>query len=141
VLGAIAARTGTLGLATGVTCPSMRYHPAIVAQAAATLAIVSDNRFTLGIGAGSGSTSTSSARASERPRPARAAGRGARHHQPPLAGGYQSYQGKYLQLEDARVFDLPDRLPVIAVAAGGRDAARLAATHGTGCSPPSRAAI
>jgi len=44
VLGAIAARTDTLGLATGVTCPSLRYHPAIIAQAAATLAIVSDNR-------------------------------------------------------------------------------------------------
>jgi hypothetical protein len=52
VLGAIAAKTSTLGLATGVTCPSVRYHPAIVAQAAATLAIVSDNRFTLGVGAG-----------------------------------------------------------------------------------------
>ena len=52
VLGAIAARTERIGLATGVTCPSVRYHPAIIAQAAATLQVVSGGRFTLGVGAG-----------------------------------------------------------------------------------------
>src|SRR3954469_5201701 len=45
VLGAVAARTERIGLATGVTCPTVRYHPAIIAQAAATLAIVSEGRF------------------------------------------------------------------------------------------------
>jgi G6PDH family F420-dependent oxidoreductase len=133
VLGAIAAQTSTLGLATGVTCPTVRYHPAIIAQAAATLAIVSDNRFTLGIGSGE--------RLNEH-----VVGQGfpsVRGRQERLRealdiinllwqGGYQSYEGKHLQLEDARVFDLPDPLPVIAVAAGGRDAAELAATHATG---------
>src|SRR5207253_4379463 len=52
MLGAIAAKTERLELATGVTCPSFRYHPAIIAQAAATMAILSDGRFTLGLGAG-----------------------------------------------------------------------------------------
>src|SRR6202020_3304920 len=52
VLPAIAAKTERIGLATGVTCPSGRYHPAIIAQAAATMAIISDGRFTLGVGAG-----------------------------------------------------------------------------------------
>ena len=54
-------------------------------------------------------------------------------------GGYQSYEGKHLQLEDARVFDLPDTLPVIAVAASGRGigAARRRAGRRR-CSPPSR---
>jgi G6PDH family F420-dependent oxidoreductase len=133
VLGAIAARTETVGLATGVTCPSLRYHPAIIAQAAATLAIVSDHRFTLGVGSGE--------RLNEH-----VVGQGfpsvrGRHERLREAldiinllwrGGYQSYEGRHLQLEDARVFDLPDPLPVIAVAAGGRHAAELAATHGTG---------
>ena len=41
-----------LGLMTAVTCPIMRYHPAIIAQAAATLALLSKNRFTLGLGSG-----------------------------------------------------------------------------------------
>ncbi|MEU4427818.1 TIGR03557 family F420-dependent LLM class oxidoreductase [Actinoplanes sp. NPDC024001] len=133
VLSALAVQTRTLGLATGVTCPSVRYHPAIVAQAAATLAIISDNRFTLGVGSGE--------RLNEH-----VVGQGfgsvrERHDRLREAleiikllwqGGYQSYQGKYLQLEDARVFDLPDRLPDIAVAAGGKAAAELAATHGSG---------
>jgi G6PDH family F420-dependent oxidoreductase len=133
VLSAIAVQTSTLGLATGVTCPSVRYHPAIVAQAAATLAIISDDRFTLGIGAGE--------RLNEH-----IVGQGfpsvrGRHERLVEAleiinllwqGGYQSYEGKHLQLEDAQVFDLPAKLPVIAVAAGGKDAATVAATHGTG---------
>ncbi|AGZ42288.1 f420-dependent oxidoreductase, g6pdh family protein [Actinoplanes friuliensis DSM 7358] len=133
VLGAIAARTQRLGLATGVTCPTVRYHPAIIAQAAATLAIVSDDRFTLGVGAGE--------RLNEH-----VVGQGfpsvrGRHERLKEAleiikllwqGGYQSYEGKHLQLEDARVFDLPDKLPVIAVAAGGKNAATMAAELGDG---------
>ena len=39
-------------MATGVTCPTIRYHPAIIAQAAATLGILSEGRFTLGLGSG-----------------------------------------------------------------------------------------
>ncbi|MDG4839469.1 TIGR03557 family F420-dependent LLM class oxidoreductase [Micromonospora sp. WMMD967] len=133
VLGAIAARTTTLRLATGVTCPTVRYHPAIIAQAAATMALVSDGRFTLGVGAGE--------RLNEH-----VVGQGfpsvrGRHERLREAleiirllwqGGYQSYEGRHLQLEDARVFDLPDTPPVIAVAASGEASARLAAELGDG---------
>ncbi|MEU8169827.1 TIGR03557 family F420-dependent LLM class oxidoreductase [Micromonospora sp. NPDC049004] len=133
VLGAIAARTTTLGLATGVTCPTVRYHPAIIAQAAATMALISDGRFTLGVGAGE--------RLNEH-----VVGQGfpsvrGRHERLREAleiirllwqGGYQSYEGRHLQLEDARVFDLPDTPPVIAVAASGEASARLAAELGDG---------
>ncbi len=52
VLGAIAATTNRIGLSTGLTCPTMRYHPTIVAQAAATIGVMSDGRFTLALGAG-----------------------------------------------------------------------------------------
>jgi G6PDH family F420-dependent oxidoreductase len=52
VLGALANATRRIGLMTAVTCPIMRYHPAIIAQGAATLGLLSDNRFTLGLGAG-----------------------------------------------------------------------------------------
>ena len=53
------------------------------------------------------------------------------------SGGYHSYEGKHLRLEDARVFDLPDPLPQIAVAAGGPAAAWPAnwATHSSQPSP------
>ena len=133
VLGAIAAKTSSLGLATGVTCPTVRYHPAIIAQAAATMALVSDGRFTLGVGAGE--------RLNEH-----VVGQGfpsvrGRHERLREAleiirllwqGGYQSYEGKHLQLEDARVFDLPPTPPVIAVAASGKSSATMAAELGDG---------
>ncbi|RFU21114.1 TIGR03557 family F420-dependent LLM class oxidoreductase [Geodermatophilus marinus] len=133
LLGAMAARTERIGLTTGVTCPIIRYHPAIIAQAAATVQILSGNRFTLGIGAGE--------RLNEH-----VVGTGwpavhIRHEMLREAlqiikllwqGGYQSFEGKHLQLEDARVFDLPDELPLIAVASGGRNASALAAEHGDG---------
>ncbi|MFG2052746.1 TIGR03557 family F420-dependent LLM class oxidoreductase [Micromonospora sp. NPDC048930] len=132
-LGAIAAKTSTLGLATGVTCPTVRYHPAIIAQAAATMALISDGRFTLGVGAGE--------RLNEH-----VVGQGfpsvrGRHERLREAleiirllwqGGYRSYEGKHLQLEDARVWDLPDTLPVIAVAASGTESAAMAAELGDG---------
>ena len=52
VIGGIAEATGSLRLATGVTCPLIRIHPAIIAQAAATAACLMPGRFTLGIGTG-----------------------------------------------------------------------------------------
>src|SRR5262249_45368597 len=52
VIGAIARSTRTLRLGTGVTCPIVRYHPAIVAQAAATCAAMMPGRFFLGVGSG-----------------------------------------------------------------------------------------
>ena len=133
VLGAIAAKTERIGLATGVTCPTVRYHPAIIAQAAATLQITSDNRFTLGVGSGERLNEHVVGQGFPSVR-----GRHERLHEALeiikllWQGGYQSYEGKHLQLEDARVFDLPDQLPVIAVAAGGKKAATLAAELGDG---------
>src|SRR5437667_10700524 len=52
VLGAVASQTSQMQLMTMVTCPTVRYHPAIVAQMAATIGLMSDDRFTLGVGAG-----------------------------------------------------------------------------------------
>jgi len=52
VLGAVAQATKHIRLMTYVTCPTMRYHPTLVAQKAATIQLLSDGRFTLGLGAG-----------------------------------------------------------------------------------------
>jgi G6PDH family F420-dependent oxidoreductase len=133
MLGAMAAQTSRIGLATGVTAPIIRYHPAVIAQAAATTQILSDNRFTLGIGSGE--------RLNEHVVGAAWPAVRIRHHMLREAleiinllwqGGYQSYEGKYLTLEDARIWDLPEQLPVIAVASGGPGASKLAATYGSG---------
>ncbi|MFY1636340.1 TIGR03557 family F420-dependent LLM class oxidoreductase [Solwaraspora sp. WMMB335] len=133
VLGAIAARTERIGLATGVTCPTLRYHPAVIAQAAATVALLCDGRFTLGVGAGERLNEhvTGQPFPSVRERHARL--REALEIIRLLwSGGYQSYQGRHLQLDDARVFDLPEEPPVLAVAASGPESAQLAAELGDG---------
>jgi G6PDH family F420-dependent oxidoreductase len=133
MLAAIAERTERIEMATGVTCPTIRVHPAIVAQAAATTALLSDGRFTLGLGSGE--------RLNEH-----VVGQGWPNvsvRQEMLreaieiirllwSGGYHSYQGRHLTLEDARVFDLPDEPPPVIVAAGGEEAARMAAELGDG---------
>jgi coenzyme F420-dependent glucose-6-phosphate dehydrogenase len=51
-LGAVAARTKTITIGTGLTCPILRYHPAVIAQAAATMSCLAPNRFFLGVGTG-----------------------------------------------------------------------------------------
>lgn len=133
MLAAAAARTERIELATGVTCPFIRYHPAIIAQAAATTALLSDGRFTLGVGSGE----QLSEHVVGRGWPAV----GVRHEmfresleiiRLLWSGGYHSYEGKHLTLEDARVFDLPETPPRIAVAIGGPASARIAAELGDG---------
>lgn len=133
MLAAMAERTERIELASGVVCPTVRQHPAMVAQAAATTALLSEGRFTLGLGSGE--------RLNEH-----VVGTGwpsvtTRHEMLREAieiirllwnGGYRSYEGKHLDLEDARVFDLPERSPEIVVAAGGERAAALAAELGDG---------
>src|SRR3954469_23657359 len=52
VLGAVASRTSKIELATMATCPLTRSHPAIITKATATIATMSNGRFTLGVGAG-----------------------------------------------------------------------------------------
>lgn len=131
VLAAIAERTERIRLGTGVTCPTLRYHPALVAQASATVALLAQGRHFLGVGAGE--------RLNEH-----VVGLGwppvhIRHRMLEEAlhvirllwsGGYHSFDGEHITLEDARVFDLPDTPPEIVVAAGGPRAAELAAEHG-----------
>jgi G6PDH family F420-dependent oxidoreductase len=133
VLGGLAQATERLGLMTAVTCPIMRYHPAIVAQAAATLGVMSDGRFSLGLGAGE--------RLNEHVVAAGWPGVVERHErlgealdiiQGLLAGKITSYRGRHLQLDHAKLFDRPTRKPAVVVAAGGPEAARLAAEKADG---------
>jgi G6PDH family F420-dependent oxidoreductase len=128
VLGALAEATKTLGLMTAVTCPIMRYHPAIVAQAAATLGVMTDNRFTLGLGAGE--------RLNEHVVGAGWPGVAERHErlreavdiiQGLLSGALSTYRGTHFRLDHAKIFDRPSKKPPVILAAGGPDAAGLAA--------------
>jgi len=129
VLGAAAHATERIGLMTYVTCPIKRYHPAVVAQKAATIALLSDDRFTLGLG--SGENLNEHVTGGGWP-PANA-----RHGMlreaidvisQLLAGGYVNYEGRYFQVDSAKIWDLPRRPVPIAVAASGQDSCVLAAT-------------
>jgi G6PDH family F420-dependent oxidoreductase len=131
VLGAVAARTERVGIATTVTCPFLRYHPAIIAQAAATVAMLSDGRFTLGLGTGE--------RLSEHVVGAGWPSVDVRHAMLVEAievirllwsGEFTTYRGEHVTVEDAKVFSLPERPPAIAVAAGGDQALGVAIDHG-----------
>lgn len=131
VLGAVADRTERVGLMSYVTCPFLRYHPAIVAQAAATVALLSDGRFTVGLGAGE--------RLNEH-----VVGRGwppvdVRHDmltesiesiRALFSGEMVTYRGEHITVEDARLFSLPATPPPIAVAGSGTQSIELAVSHG-----------
>ena len=129
-LGAVAARTERVELVTLVTCPFMRYHPTIVAQASATIQLISEGRFTLGLGAGEN--------LSEHVIGARWPAVDVRHRMFAEAveiiralwgGDWVTYRGEHLTAEDAKLFTLPDTPPRIAMAASGPRSIRLAAEH------------
>ena len=133
VLGAIANATTTLNLGTGVTCPTIRIHPAIIAQAAATVTAMMPGRFFLGVGSGENLNEHILG-----------------DHWPPppvrqdmlreaiavirqlWEGGYQSFDGQFYTVENARLYTLPDEPPGIVMAAGGPAAATLAGEEADG---------
>jgi G6PDH family F420-dependent oxidoreductase len=133
VLGAAAQATERLPLMTFVTCPTMRYHPAVVAQKAATMGVLSDGRFSLGIGSGENLNE-------------HVIGQGwpsrlVRHEMLTEAldilvglftGDYVNYRGKHFSVAKAKLYDIPDEAPAIHVAAGGPASARIAAEQADG---------
>jgi G6PDH family F420-dependent oxidoreductase len=128
VLGGIAATTRRVRVSTGVACPLFRIHPAVLAQAAATLQTMFEGRFALGIGTGENLNE-------------HVVGQG----WPPYKvrrdmlsecidilrllwdGGLHSYRGTYYTVEDARIYSLPEQLIPILMAAGGPQSMKLAA--------------
>jgi G6PDH family F420-dependent oxidoreductase len=127
VIGAIAHVTERLRLGTGVTCPLLRIHPALVAQAAATSAAMMPGRFFLGLGTGENLNEHIIAQRwpsadERRAMLSEAIGLIRQLWQ----GGMQSFEGCYYHVEDARIYTLPETLPEIMVAASGPAAATLA---------------
>jgi G6PDH family F420-dependent oxidoreductase len=127
VLGAAAQATSRIPLMTYVTCPTVRYHPAVVAQKAATMQLLSQGRFRLGLGAGENLNE-------------HVVGRGwpsvdVRHEMLEEAigiirdlfgGGHVSRRGKHFSVDSARLWDLPDEPPQIGVAVSGERSCALA---------------
>jgi G6PDH family F420-dependent oxidoreductase len=119
-LGAVAHATDRVDLFTYVTCPTMRYHPAIVAQQSATLQILADGRFTLGLGSGENLNE-------------HVVGKGwptVDRRQDMLAeaiaiirelhgGELVNWKGDYFEVDSARIWDVPDVPVSIGVAVSG----------------------
>jgi G6PDH family F420-dependent oxidoreductase len=133
VLGAIAAGTSRVGIMTAVTCPYRRYHPAIVAQAAATIGCMSGGRFTLGVGSGEDLNEHVVGGRLPSPKERREMlGEAVLAIRTLWRGGTQSFRGRHVHVDRARIYDLPKEPPPIAVAAGGPVGAKLAAEIGDG---------
>jgi coenzyme F420-dependent glucose-6-phosphate dehydrogenase len=133
VIGAIAYETERLHLGTGVTCPMIRTHPAIIAQAAATAAAMMPGRFFLGVGTGE---NLNEHILGDR-WPPHEVRTGMLEEAVEVIrllwqGGMQSHYGEYYAVENARIYTLPDPLPPIHVAASGPKAAAAAGQFGDG---------
>jgi G6PDH family F420-dependent oxidoreductase len=120
VLGAVAQATSRVELATYVTCPTLRYHPAVIAQKAATLQLLADGRFILGLGAGENLNE-------------HVVGQGwpavdARQDMLEEAvtiirelhgGGITTWEGQYFRVDSAKIWDLPDGGVPLGIAVSG----------------------
>jgi G6PDH family F420-dependent oxidoreductase len=132
-LGAAGQATERIELITGVTCPTTRIHPAIIAQAAATCADLMPGRFSLGVGSGEklnehilGDPWPSVEIRQEKLREAIEVIRELWN------GGLVRHRGEHFTVDNARLYTLPDQLPPILVASAGQAATSLAAETGDG---------
>lgn len=133
VIGAIAASSESIRLGTGVTCPLIRIHPAIVAQAAATAAAMMPGRFFLGVGTGENLNEHVLGDRWPSTRERREMLEEAIDVLRLLwKGDLCSFEGKHYRVENARLYTLPDEPIPVVVAAGGVEAAKLAAHAGDG---------
>ncbi|MGY1809864.1 LLM class F420-dependent oxidoreductase [Blastococcus sp. SYSU D00669] len=130
-LGAAAQATSRIPLMTYVTCPTFRYHPAVVAQQAATLQILSGGRFTLGLGAGEN--------LNEHVVGGGWPGADVRHEMFVEAvrvirelfdGGYVNFRGEHFDVESAKLWDRPEKRVPIGIAISGPQSARIAGELG-----------
>jgi coenzyme F420-dependent glucose-6-phosphate dehydrogenase len=132
-LGAVAARTARVQLGTAVTCPLFHYHPALVAQMAATVDRLSDGRLMLGVGTGEA--------LNERPLGYPFPGYAERQARMQealeimhrlFAGEKLSFRGEHYTTETAKLYSPPKGdLPVL-MAAGGPKSAQFAGTYADG---------
>jgi G6PDH family F420-dependent oxidoreductase len=132
VIGALSQATA-LPVTTGVTCPTIRIHPAVIAQAAATSAVITGGRFQLGVGSGEALNEHILGdhwpEADVRLEMLEEAVEVMREL---WQGGQRSHRGRHYTVENARIYDLPDTPPPVFVSGFGPKAVRLAARIGDG---------
>ncbi|MET7368190.1 LLM class F420-dependent oxidoreductase [Streptomyces sp. NPDC005566] len=130
VLGAAAQATSSIRLMTYVTCPTTRYHPAVVAQKATTMQLLSEGRFRLGLGSGENLNEH-----------VVGAGWPAPHVRLEMLeeavqiigelfdGGYVNHHGTHFDVDNARLWDLPEMRVPIGIAVSGERSCAIAGRH------------
>jgi len=133
VIGALATAVPGMHVTTAVTCPTVRIHPAIVAQAAATSSVLLEGRFALGVGSGEALNEhvlgDAWPEASVRLEMLEEAVEVMRSL---WAGRQASHYGVHYAVENARLYTLPERAPAVLVSGFGPKAVDLAARIGDG---------
>jgi coenzyme F420-dependent glucose-6-phosphate dehydrogenase len=133
VLGGIAQATDDLYLLTGVTCPTIHMHPAIVAQAAATTAQLLPGRFALGVGSGEHlNEHIFGDQWPPAPKRLDMLEEAVEVIRLLWKGDLKTHRGRYYTVENARIYSLPEEEPPILVAASGEKAVSLAGRIGDG---------
>ncbi len=133
MIGAIAQATENMPVTTAVTCPTMRIHPAIIAQAAATSAVLLGGRFRLGVGSGEAlNEHILGDRWPEADERLELLEEAVEVMRLLWEGGVKDHRGRHYRVEHARVYDLPDRPPPIIVSGFGPKSVDLAARIGDG---------
>ena len=133
VLGAIAATTERIEVGVGVTCPTVRIHPAIVAHAAATTSLLFEGRFFLGVGTGEALNEHILGHRWPTPAVRLAMLEEAVDVIRQLwTGDTVDHLGDFYEVQNARLFDPPDRVPPIVVSAFGPKAVEVAGRIGDG---------
>lgn len=132
-LGGIARETDTLQVGTGVTCPTIRTHPAIIAHAAATTADMFDGRFELGVGTGENlNEHVHGDRWPEHDVRLEMLVEAVAVIRELWTGENVSHHGEHYTVENAKLYTLPEESPPINVAAGGPETAEVAGRIGDG---------
>lgn len=132
VLGAVAHTTSRVDLMSFVTCPIRRYHPAIVAQKAATVGLMSQGRFTLGVGAGENLNEHVVGAWPHVQQRHDMLEEALQIMRSLLDGETVTYSGEYYDVPEAYLWDRPEGGVPIAVAASGPSSSALAAEYGDG---------
>ncbi|MET0325725.1 MAG: TIGR03557 family F420-dependent LLM class oxidoreductase [Ilumatobacteraceae bacterium] len=133
VLGAIAERTSSIGVGVGVTCPIMRIHPVILAQAAATTGQLLDGRFTWGVGTGEAlNEHITGERWPIAPDRIDMLEEAIELVRLLWTGDVVTFDGDFFTVENARIYDPPSSDVPIVVSAFGPEAAKMAARAGDG---------
>jgi len=130
VLGAVAHATSDVELMTYVTCPTMRYHPAVVAQKAATMQLLSEGRFLLGLGSGENLNEHVVGEGW----PAVDARQGMLEEAVQIiralhSGDLITLEGDWFRVDSARIWDVPDQPVPIGVAVSGAESIERFAPH------------